>query len=260
MTENQVNIPVYIFKPRKCFCEKLPCLLNFHGGGFMTKASPVHFARAIEYAKKLSCIVIMPDYRLLPKHTFPIPSNDCFAVYKWILDNEKSLNIDLRKFVVMGDSAGGALCMGTMLRARDYNLKMPKFQLLIYPMADRKQKSESCKIFTDTPVWNSKLNAFAWKLCFNNVHDFSNTEYISPLDASSFHNIPSTYIEVADIDCLRDEGIELAQKLESGGVKTELVKTKNTPHGYDCATKSKTTKKMMKHRIELLLKEFSNIN
>ena len=56
-------IPVYVIKPKE-LAEVSPCLFDIHGGGFMMKGSPAHFARAKEYAYKLNCTVVFPDYRL----------------------------------------------------------------------------------------------------------------------------------------------------------------------------------------------------
>lgn len=87
----------------------LPCIVFFHGGGFMLKASFAHYELAKEYSAKLPCKVIFVNYRLAPEFPFPTPVEDCFTAYKWVLDNVKQLEIDSNKIIITGDSAGGNL-------------------------------------------------------------------------------------------------------------------------------------------------------
>lgn len=99
---------VYVIKPRE-LAEKTPCLFDIHGGGFMMKGSPAHFMRAKEYAYKLNCRVIFPDYRLIPEHPYPIPLEDCYSAYVWMLEHKEELQIDTQRIAILGDSAGGNL-------------------------------------------------------------------------------------------------------------------------------------------------------
>ena len=84
-------IPVYVMEPREAGEEPLPCLVFFHGGGFIFRASGAHYQIAKEYALRLSCKVVYADYRLAPKHPFPVPVEDCYAVYQWVLEQAKIL-------------------------------------------------------------------------------------------------------------------------------------------------------------------------
>ncbi len=92
---------------------------------------------------------------------------------------------------------------------------MPLFQMLIYPpVLDARQETDSMRKFIDTPpIWNAKLNRKMWKLYLSNKKDI----YASPNEATSFDGLPQAYIEVNEFDCLRDEAIEYAQKLQRGG-------------------------------------------
>lgn len=63
-------VPVELYRPAGKG-GKLPCVLLFHGGGFGYRAAPYHKRLAMEYARRLGCVVAFPDYHLLP--AIPIP-------------------------------------------------------------------------------------------------------------------------------------------------------------------------------------------
>lgn len=233
----------------------LPALVYFHGGAFALKAAIHHKKLACEYALRTPCKVVLVDYRLLPKNTFPVGLEDCYSSFLWVYKNAESLNIDKNKIAIGGDSAGGALAAGVSLLARDRKNTMPCFQMLIYPVTDARQTTDSIRKFVDTPLWNSKLNADMWNMYLKNVPP-EKIKYASPMEATSLRGMPQTYIEVADYDCLRDEGIAFAKKLEDNDVLVELRKTQNTVHGFEVAENNETVIGCINRRISKLQEIF----
>lgn len=247
-----VEIPVYVMEPKKHKNEKLPCLVLFHGGGFVFRASKAHYQIAKEYAWRVPCKVVYADYRLLPKHRFPVAVEDCFATYQWTLAQAEKLRIDSERIYIGGDSAGGNLAIAVTLMARDRNLPLPKKEVLIYPVTDRRMLTESMKKYVDTPVWNALLTAKMWKWYLGNGEP-AHIEYASPMEAETLKNFPATYMEVAEYDCLRDEGIEFANRLKEECVQVELHEVKQACHGFETETKSSLSKAAMKRRIQFLI-------
>ena len=250
------QIPIYVIKPKKGQ-ETGACLMDFHGGGFMMKGSPAHFARAKEYAYKLNQTVIFPDYRLIPEHPYPVSVEDCFAAYSWAIDHAEELRIDTKKIAVLGDSAGGNLAVAVTMLAGDRGLSMPCCQLLLYPVLDRRMQTESMKLYTDTPVWDACLSKLMWDFYLKDFQTDTDgkqnfVSYISPAEAEDISGMPYTYIEVAEIDCLRDEGILFAKKLKEAGISVELHQVSGAVHGYDVVMGSKTVKKLMEQRLKVL--------
>jgi acetyl esterase/lipase len=60
------------------------------------------------------------------------------------------------------------------------------------------------------------------------------------------------YIETAEFDPLRDEGIALEKKLKKANIKVIAHHTKKTVHGYDALPQATITKAMMQQRIHFL--------
>ncbi len=235
-----------------------PCLLYFHGGAFMMKATPFHKRLVCEYALKAPCKVVFLDYRLAPQHAFPVGVEDCYAAFEWVYHNAEALGIDRTRIAVGGDSAGGALTAAISLMARDRRAPSPCFQMLIYPVTDARQTTTSMQCFRDTPMWNSKLNEKMWRLYLSKGVP-GKKEYASPLEAASFIDLPPAYVEVADFDCLRDEGIQYAEALNISGIPVELNKTIGTVHGFDIMKNSDIVKECIYRRIGALKKAFDPV-
>ena len=248
------EIEILIISPREC-SEKLPALLYYHGGGFFFGAAGYHYKLAKKYTLEVRCKLVFVQYRLAPKNPHPTPSEDCYFALRWTFDNAENLNVDKIKVAVGGDSAGGALAAAVCQMARDRGTDMPLFQLLIYPVTDRRMKTESNAKYTDTPMWNSRLSRKMWAGYVGN-NEIKNVAYASPMEAKCFDGLSDAYVETAEFDCLHDEGINYAKALQSAGVDVKINETKGTMHGFDIVEKSTTAKVAVETRIEYMKKQF----
>ena len=249
-------IDITIYEPNN-IKNDAPCLVYLHGGAFILKASPYLKTLVCTYVLKTPCKVVYVDYRLAPKYAFPVGLEDCYAAFEWVHHNAKELGIDKNKIAIGGDSAGGALAAAVNLMALDRNTSTARFQLLIYPVTDARQQTESIRKYIDTPLWNSRQTEKMWKLYLKDeIPD--KKEYASPVEAESLENMPAAYIEVAEFDCLRDEGINFAEALQKNGVQVELNKTTGTIHGFEIAESSELVHQIVAKRIEALKKAFNN--
>ena len=239
--------------------EVSPCLVYYHGGGFFFEGAGYHYKLAKQYALECECRVIFVQYRLAPKNPHPTPAEDCYAALRWTFENSGKLNVDTTRIAVGGDSAGGALAAAVCQMARDRGTDMPLFQLLVYPVTDRRMNYDSCRKYTDTPMWNAKLSVKMWQgyVQDENAPDIA---YASPMEAPSFENLPSAYVETAEFDCLHDEGIAYANALLEAGVSVELNETSGTMHGFDIVQKAETTKAALAARISFMKKVFKSDN
>ena len=71
-----------------------------------------------------------------------------------------------------------------------------------------------------------------------------------------YEGIPSTYIETAEFDCLRDGAVLYAGRLSESGIAVEIRNTKGTVHGYDMMLKSSIVKEQIENRIRFLGRAF----
>ena len=235
--------------------EEAPCLVYYHGGGFVFPASPHHYSLAKEYAQRACCKVLFVDYRLAPKYPFPIAPEDCYAAYSWVHAHAGELSIDPNRIAVAGDSAGGQLATVVCLMAKERGQVMPCSQMLIYPAVGNVE-TESAKRYTDTPMCNSRDMEKYGKFYRPDPFVGKNI-YASPIEAESLEGLPAAYIETAEFDCLRDGGILYGERLQQFGVSSELYNTKGTMHGFDIVLDSQIVRGCVNRRITFLRREFA---
>lgn len=250
------EIEVYIITP-KDLPTPAPCLVHFHGGGFVFEGYNSHYQMAMAYAKEGRCKVVYVRYRLAPAYPFPYPQEDSYAALCWVHKHATELGIDPNRIAVVGDSAGGTLSVVSCLMARDRGAAVrPLFQLLVYPWLDGRNVSESYRKYTDTPMWNSTLSMKVGPIINPDPASIP-LAYRSPVEAESHTDLPPAYIEVAEFDCLHDDGVLYAMRLRDNGIPVEFHETQGTMHGFDTVFNAPTSQAMLKKRIAYIRQRFA---
>jgi acetyl esterase len=208
-----------------------PCLVFFHGGGWVIGDLDSHDVVCRKLADEGELIVVSVDYRLAPEHKFPAAVDDAIAATRWIAEHAKQHGIDPSRLMVGGDSAGGNLAAVVAIAARDGNGPAIAGQLLIYPATDftmahpSHSEPETSILLTHSVIlWfrDHYLNGAA------DVHDWR----ASPARARTLIGLPPAYVLTAGADPLRDEGDEYAHRLTEAGVAVTYRHFPGQFHGF----------------------------
>ena len=228
----------------------MPALVYVHGGAFAYKAAAYQKKLAMIYAKKAGCKVFFPHYRLAPKHQYPAAYEDVMSVYRYVAEHAQELGVDPSRIGIAGDSAGASIAALVCNRWEEENVPMPCLQMLVYPVTDARMETESMKLYTDTPNWDSKANERMWDYYCGK--DSEKRDKASPIWCDLPSALPGTYIETAEFDCLHDEGLAYAGKLKQAGVDVVINETEGTFHGYDAAIDTQIVKQQISKRLSFL--------
>jgi acetyl esterase/lipase len=227
------SIPARVYTPRKLrqINGLAPCLVFFHGGGWVIGDLDSHDVVCRKLADEGQLLVISVDYRLAPEHKFPAAVDDAVTATRWIADNAKQYGIDASRLMVGGDSAGGNLAAVVAIAARDGNGPAISGQLLIYPAIDfamthpSHSEPETSILLTHSVIkWfrDHYLNGAA------DVGDWR----ASPVRAKTLVGLPPAYVLTAGADPLRDEGDEYARHLKQAGVPVTYRHFPGQFHGF----------------------------
>jgi acetyl esterase len=209
----------------------LPCVVNFHGGGWV-QGNPEQSAwLASHIAVRNRIAVISPSYRLAPEDLFPAGVDDCWASLTSIVGRAGELGINPERIAVMGDSAGGNLAAVMALMARDAGGPALRAQVLIYPGVEMYDRWPSEDRNAEAPVLTSRnMRAFA-RLYLGDQHGTEDFR-ASPIRAASHAGLPKTLIITAEHDPLLDNGARYRDRLVEAGVPVRYVEQEGAIHGF----------------------------
>lgn len=152
--EDVGGFPSYTLAPRGITTRRT--VLFVHGGGFMAPADPFHVRYAARLARALSAKVVMPDYPLMPEHTW----RDSFPQMTDLAERLAKESDDL---VLLGDSAGGGYALALAVALRDRGGAQPGRLVLHSPWVDLTTSTPETVEVEKTDPWLflGKIRAYA---------------------------------------------------------------------------------------------------
>lgn len=199
-------------------------ILYLHGGGYIAGKPRSYLTMCGAFAKSLQADVFLPDYRLAPEHPFPAAVEDALAAYRMLLER-----FEPRQIAIVGDSAGGALSLATLLAARDAGLPMPRCGVAYSPFADmtappgsRQTNAHSCDMFTAN-VYAVDLGLYA------RTDEERRHPYASPV-FGDYRGLPPLMVTVDEGECLRDDAYQVLARAKEAGVETTFISREGLLH------------------------------
>ena len=214
------NIKIRIYTPASAReGEPLPVVFYIHGGGWVIADLDVYDASPRAIANAAHAVVVSTHYRQAPEHTFPAAHEDVYAAYKWTLANAASLGGDPGRVAILGESAGGNMAAVVSINARDEGVQLPVHEVLVYPIAGYDTQTESYREMEQAKPLNSPMMRWFFDKYLDNGQE-GRTEAIDLVHAN-LAGLPPTTIINAELDPLRTEGEQLAERFRTAGVRTE---------------------------------------
>jgi acetyl esterase/lipase len=200
-------------------------LVGVHGGAFVGGAGESGLLEAIEMAGLTGYKVIAVDYRMPPDHPFPAAMDDAIAVWREAVKLAKPANI-----AVFGNSAGGALALSIVQRAKQEGLPLPGAVMAGSPWSDLSKTGDSYYTNTDVDhllvAYDGLLGAAA-KL-YANGRDLKDP-LLSPV-YGDFSGFPPTFLVSGTRDLFLSNTVRVHGKLLRAGVTTQLEVEEGQAH------------------------------
>jgi acetyl esterase len=208
-----------------------PCLVFFHGGGWVIGNLDTHDVVCRKLAVEGELIVISVDYRLAPEHKFPAAVDDAITATKWVAANAQKLGVDASRLVVGGDSAGGNLAAVVAIAARDGGGPKLAGQLLIYPATEARRTHPSQSELDTSILLTHSVTTWFYANYLNGHADVDDWR-ASPARVKNLKGLPAAYVLTAGGDPLRDEGDEYAARLKDADVTVTYRHFGGQFHGF----------------------------
>jgi epsilon-lactone hydrolase len=204
-------------------------LLYFHGGVFALGSARASAGLACLLARQARAKVLSVDYRLAPEHPYPAAPDDALASYRGLLDT----GIRPERIAFFGESAGGALALGTLVAARDLGLAQPAATVLYSPWLDMTLAGASMETKTAVDVVLAPVRLRS------NVADYAGSadpasDALSPLFAN-LHGIAPLLIQCGSNEVLLDDATRLAAAAAAADVAVQLDVTPEVGHVFQAS-------------------------
>lgn len=192
-------------------------LMHIHGGCYVLNPGEAGLVEAALMAGFGGFKVVSVDYRMPPAAYFPAALDDVAAVWSSLAADGKP-----RSMGIFGTSAGGALTLALVQRAKSAGIPLPAALAVGTPMADTTKVGDT--FYTNEGVDNVLLSrdgfCDAATRLYANGHDLADPR-LSPI-YGDFEGFPPTILTTGTRDLLLSNTVRVHRKLRQAGVEAAL--------------------------------------
>jgi epsilon-lactone hydrolase len=202
-------------------------LIHVHGGCYVLNGGEAGTTEAIYMAGFGRFKVLSIDYRRPPEFPYPAALDDGIAVWKGALKMAAPKNM-----AIFGTSAGGALTLSMVLRAKQEQLPLPGAIAPGTPMSDLTKTGDSfyTNFMVDNVLVGSDGRCDAMARLYANGHDLKDP-MLSPV-YGDMHGFPPALLTTGTRDLLLSNTVRVHRKLRQAGVEAELHVYEGQSHAH----------------------------
>ncbi|MBL9216132.1 MAG: alpha/beta hydrolase [Opitutaceae bacterium] len=211
------GVPVLDIQPRG-WRPSRQVLVYTHGGAYTMYSSHSRLMSAVPMAADTGRRVISVDYTLAPHAQWPVVTSQVVSVIQALVAEGHALS----DIAIYGESAGGGLAAGAVLKMRDAGLGMPAAVVLWSPWADITDTGDTYATLQDAdPLLyypgNLRNCAAAYAAPADQKHP-----YVSPVYGDYTQGFPPTLIQVGTKEIFLSNAVRQYQALDQAGVPVKL--------------------------------------
>lgn len=205
-------------------------LLYCHGGGFQLGSVALYRKLAGHLAEASGVPALLFEYRLAPEHPYPAQFADISTVHHWIVEQ----GVPPEKTIVIGDSAGGNLATGHVIRLRDRGDALPAGIVAFSPWFDLTLASPSVVELRHLDLAVSRSGLRAMREMYLSGGDEPDAAAVSPLFAD-LTGLPPMMLATGEHEILLDDTRRFAYRAVDAGVAVEVGVFPGMPHVFPLA-------------------------
>jgi acetyl esterase/lipase len=239
------GVPVLDIKP-KGWKANGKVLVHLHGGAYTFYSAHSRLPSSVPAADATGLRVISIDYTVAPVGKWQTTTDEVLAVFAG-LQKEGNKQKDI---AIYGESAGGALAAGSVLKMRDQGQGMPAAVVLWSPWADITNRGDSAitlKDFEPTYLYDKHLKRAAD--AYADPQDQKHP-YVSPVYGDYAKGFPPTLIQGGTKEIFLSHFVRQYRAIDDAGGMAVLDLYEGMPHVFqmrpDLADAPETRRAMAK--------------
>ena len=206
-------------------------LVYTHGGAYTLLSANSTLSSSILAADATSLRVVSIDYTVAPFSKWNQTTDQVISVIQALKDQQQGYSLD--EIAIYGDSAGGGLATGSVLKMRDGGMGMPAAVVLWSPWTDVTQNGDTYFTLKDADPLLRNHQQFMKNSAdaYANPIDQKNP-YISPVYGNFSKGFPPTLIQGGTKEVLVSDFVRLYQGLDQADVPVKLDIYEGMPHVF----------------------------
>jgi acetyl esterase/lipase len=205
-------------------------LVYTHGGAYTLLSANSSLSSSILAADATSLRVISIDYTVAPFSKWNQTTDQVISVIQALKDQQ---GYSLDDIAIYGDSAGGGLAAGSVLKMRDGGMGMPAAVVLWSPWTDVTQNGDTYFTLKDADPLLRNHQQFMKNSAdaYANPIDQENP-YVSPVYGNFSKGFPPTLIQGGTKEMFVSDFVRLYQGLDQADVPVKLDIYEGMPHVF----------------------------
>jgi len=202
-----------------------------HGGAYVFNSARGAITSAILLANETGLTVMSVDYTLAPHSKWQETTDQVLTVFAALAEQDFTAS----DIVLYGDSAGGGLSAGSVLKMRDQGMEMPAALILWSPWTDISETGDSYVTLRDAePFFTYQDVLGPSALAYADATDHRHP-YVSPVYGDFTKGFPPTLIQGGTKEIFLSNFVRLYQALDQAGQKVKLDIYEGMPHVFMAA-------------------------
>ncbi|MFC6633690.1 alpha/beta hydrolase [Microbulbifer taiwanensis] len=221
------GVPVADIRPRG-WKDDGRLLVYTHGGAYTFYSSRSAMPSSALVAASTGLRVISIDYTLAPHARWRQVTDQVLAVFR-------ALNAEdhpMERVAIYGDSAGGALAAGAVLKMRDRGLDMPAAVVLWSPWADISETGDTYATLKDVEPRYTYARLLGPAAAAYADPAEQKHPYVSPVYGDFSRGFPPTLIQGGTREIFLSNFVRLYQALDGAGQEVQLDIYEGMPHVF----------------------------
>lgn len=204
-------------------------LVYLHGGGYTFLSANSTLGAVMPVANSTGLRVISVDYTLAPFSKWNQTTTEVVSVIQALI-KEKGYSLD--DIAMYGDSAGGGLVAGSVLKMRDEGIGIPAAIVLWSPWTDVTVSGDSYYRLNNTdPFLPSALLLDNMSRAYTSPPDQKNP-YVSPVYGNFSKGFPPTLIQGGTSEFMLSDFVRLYQAIDQVDIPVKLDIYEGMPHDF----------------------------
>lgn len=212
-----MGVPVIDVRPRN-WKDNGKVLIYTHGGGYTLFSARTMLMGAVPFADATGLRIISVDYKNPPFGKHPEIINQVILVVQALLKEGYKLS----DIAMYGDSAGGAIASGSVLKMRDMGIGMPAAVVMLSPWSDISDIGDTYyTIRTEDPILDYEGTLRTASYAYSSPENHKNP-YISPVYGDYTKGFPPTLIQGGTKEIFLSNMVRHYQALDQAGIPVKL--------------------------------------